>query len=444
VHSEVLRKLTALLGENKVLVSKDILTMASRDESDLEPIVPLCVVKPETSADVVEVVKTAIDFKVPITARGGGTSLEGSSIPTQNAIVVDFTGMNRILECVVEERRVKVEPGIVLARLNRFLSQFGLFFPPSTSGVEDSATIGGMVSTNASGMYALRYGATRAWVMALDVVTGGGDFLSLGRDVPKSSSGYSLKDIVIGSEGTLALIVAATLRVAALPEVRRSFSFLFEDLGDLCLAAGHISAFVEQAIAIELLDMNTVQLLEQPPESGTRHMLMVELAGSQSDVAQAYEATLGIVSDFSGLVSKQDGFLLRKKATDIIREKCGPVVRTDCALPLKRISDFVSWVKGCSKPRNAFVFGHIGTGILHILLPQQGEKSWSRTEALDFKKEMAKKAVEMGGSISGEHGIGLGNKDILALEHGLAIEYMRKIKQVFDPHKILNPDKVLP
>jgi FAD/FMN-containing dehydrogenase len=436
--------LSALLGSEKVFLSGHILTIASKDESDIAPKTPLCVVRPETTDDVIAVVKTASDFKVPITARGGGTSLEGSSIPAKNAIVVDFTGMDRIVECVVEERRVRVEPGVVLSRLNRFLSQFGLFFPPSTSGAEDSATIGGMVSTDASGMFALRYGATRAWVMALDVVTGRGDLLHLGRYVPKSSSGYSLKDIVIGSEGTLALVVGATLRVAPLPEARQSVCFLFEELSDLCHALATMSAFVECAIAIELMDMNTVQVLGESWGLGARHMAMVELAGARDEITKRYEDIKRIAQEFSGVLAKADGFSLRRKATDVIRERFGPVVRTDCALPLTRVSDFVSWVKDCSKPRKAFIFGHIGTGILHILLPQRGDGSWSRMEALDFKKEMAKKAVEMGGSISGEHGVGLGNKDILAVEHGLAIDYMRKIKEVFDPCNILNPDKVLP
>lgn len=439
-----MERLCALIGAEKVFLSGHILTTASKDESDLEPKAPLCVVRPETTEDVVNVVKTAMDFKAPITARGGGTSLEGSSIPARNAIVVDFTGMDKIVEFVVEERRVKVEPGIVLARLNRYLSQFGLFFPPSTSGAEESATIGGMVSTDASGMYALRYGATRAWVMALEVVTGRGDLLHLGRNVPKSSSGYSLKDIIIGSEGTLALITSATLRLAPLPEARQSVCFLFDELGDLCHASQTISAFVERAIALELMDASTIEVLIGEKTLGAKHMLIVELAGTSTEVAKGYEDLKDIAGGASGVLSESGGFSVRKKATDVIRERFGPVVRTDCVLPLTLVSDFVSWVRDCSKPRKTFIFGHIGTGILHILLPQRGDGCWTKTEALAFKKEMAKKAVEMGGSISGEHGVGLGNKDVLALEHGLAIDYMRRIKEVFDLYNILNPDKVLP
>ncbi len=442
------------LGPDRVVTSGPEARAASRDESDMAPVEPLAVVKPREAGEVLEVVRLALAHGVPLTARGAGTSLEGSSIPSPGAVVVDFSAMDGVAELVPAERRVTVGPGIVYERLNRLLKPHGLFFPPSPGGSADVATVGGMVSTDASGIYALKYGGTRRWVLALEVVTGRGDALRVGRVVPKTSAGYDLKDLFVGAEGTLGLITSVTLGLAPLPPEARKAGFVFDDLAEACAAAAEMAAFIPEVAALELCDAETLALLRALPAYASLpvgHALFVEVHGRADDCVQGIGAAAEVAASHEGRrlpPDLPDPWELRHRTTGVIRESARPlgVVRTDCAVPLRTLADFVAEAKTLAslRERTLHVFGHVGLGILHLLMPLAGPGAWTRDEALAEKRRLALAAIAHGGTTSGEHGVGLGNRDLLAAEHPVGLDYMRRIKALFDPQGLLNPDKVLP
>lgn len=442
------------LGPDRVFTEGPVVRAASSDESDMGSVAPVCVVRPSNAAEVQAVVGLAVEHGVPLTARGAGTSLEGSSIPSPGAVVVDFSALDAVKDLVPEEQRVTVGPGIVYERLNRLLKPHGLFFPPSPGGSADVATVGGMVSTDASGIYALKYGGTRRWVLALDVVTGRGEALGVGRAVPKTSMGYDLKDLFVGAEGTLGLITSVTLRLAPLPPEARKGGFLFDDLARACAAAAEMAAFISEMAALELCDAETLDLLRALPAYGTLpagHALFIEVHGRAEDCRAGLEAATDVAAGHGGSPlppALPDPWELRHRTTGVIREGARPlgVVRTDCAVPLRTLADFVADAKAraADRGRTLHVFGHVGLGILHILMPLAGPGAWTRDEALAEKHRLALAAIGLGGTASGEHGVGLGHRDLLAAEHPVGLAYMRGIKALFDPHDLLNPGKVFP
>lgn len=446
--------LISLLGPERVATSGPEVTAASRDESDMAPVMPIAVAKPKEAWEVSAIVRLAIRHEVPLTARGGGTSLEGSSIPSPGAVVVDFSAMDLVVDLVPEEQRVTVGPGMVYERLNRLLRPHGLFFPPSPGGSSDVATIGGMVSTDASGIYALKYGGTRRWVLALDVVTGRGDAMRVGSIVPKTSAGYDLKDLFVGAEGTLGLITSVTLRLAPIPIEARRSAFWFDDLAGACATAAELAAFVPEIAAEELCDAETLDLLRGQPgfESlPSGHALFIEVHGRAQDCDQGLQAACEVAASHQGRVfslDHADPWEVRHRITGVIREAARPfgVIRTDCAVPLQRLGDFVMQAKtlAARRGKTLHVFGHVGLGIVHVLMPLAGPGAWNRDEALDEKRRLAEAAVLADGTISGEHGIGLGLREFLVREHPTGISYMKGVKALFDPHAIMNPGKVLP
>jgi len=452
-RDHLITRLARALEPDRVMTSKEALKVASIDESDMAPVSPVCVCLPVASAEVQGIVEIARDEGVPVTARGAGTSLEGSSIPTPGAVVVDFSRMDGVIESVPDERRVVVQPGIVYDHLNRLLRPNGLFFPPSPGGSADVATIGGMVSTDASGIYALRYGGTRRWVMSLEVVTGRGDIMQVGARVPKTTAGLDLKDLFVGSEGCLGLITEVTLMLAPVPQDTSRGAFMFKDLAEACSASAEMAAFIPEMAALELTDADTMRLLSAMPSYASLplgHALFIEVHGREDDCMAGIGAAGDVAVAHGGEFLPDDipdPWELRHRMTGVIREgtERAGVVRTDCAVPLRRLPGFVTDVKerAGAAGRRTYVFGHVGLGVLHFLMPLGGDGAWTREDALAEKRALGLAAVDAGGTVSGEHGIGLGNRSILRAEHPVGIEYMKSIKAVFDPDCIMNPDKML-
>jgi len=221
--------LSSLVPSDRLSTHPDQLAVVSKDESTLPAVTPLAVVWALNADEIQKVVKSCNESGTPITTRGAGSALEGSTIPLENGIVLDLSRMTKIINYWPEDLQVQVEPGIIYDDLNAKLKNDGLFFPPSPGGSGDIATIGGMVSTNASGIYSVKYGGTREYVLQLKCVTGTGEVVTLGNRAVKRSSGYNLVDLVAGSEGTLAILGAITIRLAGLPEGRRQDAFAFDD-----------------------------------------------------------------------------------------------------------------------------------------------------------------------------------------------------------------------
>ena len=448
----IVQKLSALFPPDRFSTQADILAVASRDESSLMGVTPLAVVWPLNAAEVSQVIRECISTKTPITTRGAGSALEGSTIPTANGIVLDVSRMSRTLNFWPEDLQVEIEPGIIYDHLNNQLKREGLFFPPSPGGSGDIATVGGMVSTNASGIYSVKYGGTKEYVLAMEIVTGTGEIMRIGSRAIKRSSGYNLVELVAGSEGTLAVITAITLKLAGLPEDRLQTAYKFPDESSAAKAVSEMRRYGLDIAAIEFLDRRLMQALNQLKQYGLEEVpcLFLEFHGPKPVLESNSEAAESICSELKGQPLKlgegQRPWEIRHWATDAIKHfKPGnSIIRNDVAFPISRLPEMVEFCHQQADARKVtvFTFGHVGMGLLHALMvaDRNDSDAWRRAEVVN--DAIIRKAVEFGGTVSGEHGIGLGHKDLFGLEHGQSVALMRQLKRQFDPHGILNPGKI--
>lgn len=428
------------------------LDAASRDESSLAPVRPEAVVWPLSTDEVAAIVRLARRAHIPLTARGAGTSLEGNPIPVRGGIVVDFSRMNRVIEIRPSDLTVRVEPGVVYEPLNHELRPHGLFFPPSPGGSSDSATIGGMLANNASGIYSVKYGGTRDSVLAATAVLGTGEVVRLGHACRKSSSGYDLIGLLVGSEGTLGLATEITLRLHGLPAAFRQIAVTFAAERAAADAIAAMMAFGVDLAAVEFLDRRTIRainrfrgygLVEQPT-------LFLETHGSEQNAEESAAAARDVCREHGGheirLGNDRSPWEVRHYATRSIRamDPEAAVVRTDLAFPISELPEVVerSYALGEEAGVRLFTFGHAGLGILHVLITENPEDAERWNAALAVKDRVIRFVLERGGSVSGEHGLGLGNRGYARLEHGNAVDVMKAVKAVFDPDGILNPGKI--
>jgi D-lactate dehydrogenase (cytochrome) len=450
--SAFISTLAELVGPGRVSTARPHLEAAARDESALPPCLPDVVVWPETTEHVAAVVSRAAAAGVPVTARGAGSSLEGNPIPVRAGVVLDLTRMNRVLAVRRDDLQADVQPGVVYDALNRALRSAGLVFPPSPGGSGDVATIGGMVANNASGIYAVKYGGTRAHVLGATVVTGTGAVVRLGTRCRKSSSGYHLIGLLVGSEGTLAVATEITLGLAGLPPSRRTGAFVFQEETAAVRAVADLVRFGVDVAAVEFLDRRTVGALNafRAYELAELPSLFVEVHGSKAVVAETWEAAAAICAGAGGqpisLPGGRDPWEVRHFVTRAIqaRRPGAKIVRTDLAFPISALPALVAdaYRLAAAHDVTLHTFGHAGIGILHALILGDPLDPVQWTAAQAVREALVHAALSYGGSVSGEHGIGIGNRPYLLKEHGPAVDLMRQIKAVFDPAGILNPGKI--
>ncbi len=425
------------------------LDAAARDASSLEPARPDAVAWPLATEEVAAIVRLAAAHGVPLTARGAGSSLEGNPIPVAGGIVLDLTRMAEIVAIRPADLQVDVQPGVVYAQLNRALRPHGLFFPPSPGGSADVATVGGMVANNASGIYSLKYGGTRDHVRAATVVTGTGEVLRLGNRCRKSASGYHLLGLLVGSEGTLAIATELTLALAGLPAVRRQGGFRFPDAVAAARATAELVRFGLDVAAVEFLDAATMAALDRllGLDLPAVPCLLVEAHGVGAGVDEAWRAAGEVIAGAGGaplaLPAGRDAWWVREHATRAVAatRPGAAIVRADVAIPIGALAVLVERCARIAAERGLAVhlFGHAGIGILHALVLADAA---GRAAAEEARDALVAEALALGGSCSGEHGMGLGNRRYAAREHGAALALMQGIKTLFDPCGILNPGKI--
>jgi D-lactate dehydrogenase (cytochrome) len=445
-------ELAGVLPADRISTRASDLDAASRDESSLAPAPPEAVAWPVSTEEVSRIVETLARHRVPLTARGAGTSLEGNPIPVRGGLVLDFSRMVRIVEVRPADLAVRVEPGVVYERLNASLRPYGLFFPPSPGGSSDAATIGGMLANDASGIYSVKYGGTRDSVLAATAVLGDGRVVRLGSDCRKTSSGYHLIGLIVGSEGTLALVTEITLRLRGVPAARRQTAVVFPCERRAADAIAAMMAYGIDLAAVELIDRRTIGALNRFRRYGLaeRPTLLLEAHGSESGAAESVDSALQVCADHGGeevrLPSNQNPWEIRHWTTRSIRatRPQSEIVRTDLAVPISRLPEVVeeSYRRGDESGLDLYAFGHAGLGILHVLIVEDPANRSRWQAALAAKDSILRFVLSLGGTVSGEHGLGLGNRGYAALEHGGAIELMREVKRIFDPHGILNPGKI--
>jgi D-lactate dehydrogenase (cytochrome) len=444
----VLRALADLLPDRCSTRPAD-LDAAARDASSLPGAQPDAVIWPLSTDEVVAVMRLAAAHGVALTARGAGSSLEGNPIPVRGGIVLDCSRMAEVIAVRPEDLQVDVQPGVVYAALNRGLRPHGLFFPPSPGGSAEVATIGGMVANNASGIYSVKYGGTRDHVRAATVVTGSGQVLRLGNRCRKSASGYHLLGLLVGSEGTLAIATELTLALAGLPVARRQGGFRFPDASAAARATADLIRFGVDLAAVEFLDDRTIAALNRFGGFGLTEApsLLIEVHGSETGVAEAWQAAEEVMRGAGGeaivLPGGRDAWSIREHATRSIAalRPDAATVRVDVAIPIGALPALVGRCEALAAERGLAVhlFGHAGIGILHALVLAD-ERERAAAEAA--RDALVEAALALGGSCSGEHGMGLGNRRYAAREHGDALGFMQGVKALFDPRGILNPGKI--
>lgn len=453
--------LAALLGDGFRTDANERLTY-SYDNSRRQAM-PDAVALPATREQVVALVRACRAHRVPVIARGRGTNTTGASVPTSGGVVVSFERMNRILAIRPGDRCVVVEPGVLNGDLQRALKPHGLFWPPDPTSA-DFSTIGGNLACNAGGPRAVKYGASRDNVLALTAVTGSGELIHCGSATTKGATGYDLQRLLVGSEGTLALIVEATLKLTPLPAARRALRALYRDVDAAAAAVARLMAQPVTPSMLEFMDDRAVRLARAQMRAGSggtdipEHvgaLLMIEADGDAHTLPHALEALSAAargdgcldVEPAADEAARERLWAARKALSPALRNLAPGKINEDVVVPVSRIPELVAGVQTLSREVSLPIvcFGHAGNGNLHVNLmydpadPAQNERAhaaMSRVFAL---------TLSLGGTLSGEHGIGLAKRDFMpqAVDPP-TLAMMRAIKAAFDPDDILNPGKLLP
>jgi D-lactate dehydrogenase (cytochrome) len=440
-----------LLGE-KVSFDPTVLEAHGKDTSYPEVHPPTAVVFAESVEDVLKVLAWCHKHQTPVIPFGTGSSLEGHITPISPAISLDFSRMNRILEVYPQDFLVAVEPGVRREELNHALRDAGLFFPVDPGA---NATLGGMAATNASGTTTVRYGGMRQNVAELEVVLANGQALRLGRSVRKTSSGYDLKDLFIGSGGTLGVITRLVLRLYPIPDFIHTMRVFFPGLPQAVEAAYRIMASALPVARLELLDELSIKVinrdmkrtyLEKPALFLEFHSSTGTAIEEESDLAERLVRDAGAldINIAKNEQERSDQWEARHNFAWAFM-RCNPgclYYTTDTAVPLSRVTELVTYAQQLLKEMHleGSIIGHVGDGNFHTLIATlPGE--YSRAET--FSEQLVQRSLELGGTSTGEHGVGLVKMKFMEAEHGPALEWMRQIKTLFDPEGILNPGKIV-
>jgi glycolate oxidase len=445
--------LIAEVGAERVMAGTDVNEDHSHDEAlTVEWTTPDAVVLPTTTEHVAATLRLAAEHRVAVTPRGSGTGLSGACVPTQGGIVVSFEAMNRVLEVDTENHVAVVQPGVTLEQLNAELAPHGFFYPVSPG--ENSASLGGNVATNAGGMRAVKYGVTRHHVLGLEVVLPGGEVIRTGGKLAKTSSGYDLTQLIVGSEGTLAVVTEVTVKLQPRVEHRGTLLVPFATLDEVANAVPRIVGSGVGPLMTEYIDLVTMAGITEAanldlglPQAIKDSALAYLVVALEARRAEQLEADTEEVANLVAGLGALDVYVLPPAAaTSLIeaREKAFWVTKAhgahdivDTVVPRASIPEFLNVVSGLAADHEALVVGcgHAGDGNVHLSIFQGDEEK----RAL-LLKAIFTAAVDLGGAISGEHGIGTEKlAHFLALEDPTKLALMRRIKAAFDPDGILNP-----
>lgn len=450
--------LQGIVGQDNVLFGDSISHDYSHDELGGIEKMPEVLVRVQSTQEISSVMQHAWKHSIPVTVRGSGTGLVGAAVAVYGGILLETTKMNKILSLDKNTLTVTVQPGVLLMELAAFAEENDFLYPPDPG--EKSATIGGNISTNAGGMRAVKYGVTRDYIRSLTVVMPNGEIQTLGATVAKNSSGYSLKDLVIGSEGTLCIICEAVLKLVPLPKLSVSLLVPFPDMKGAIEAVPHIIRTKVTPTAIEYMSRDTILFSENylgkkfPDTKSDAYILLTFDGNTQEQV----EHDMAIVADLCLDLGAIDAYIVdtdeRKKSVwtargaflEAIKASTTQMDECDVVVPVDKVDTFIKFTHQLADEYDVRIpsFGHAGDGNLHIYICRDdlSLENWEQTLEKCFDR-MYTKAEELGGLVSGEHGIGYAKKEYLTKQYGpTQISIMRGIKKVFDPKNILNPGKI--
>ncbi|WP_088228388.1 FAD-binding oxidoreductase [Desulfosporosinus sp. FKB] len=450
--------LVSLLGEERVFTGEAISDDFSHDELGGISKLPEVLVNVLTTAEVSEIMRYAYENNIPVVARGSGTGLVGASVPIFGGIMLNMCGMNKILELDEENLTLTLEPGVLLMEISKYVEDRDLFYPPDPG--EKSATIGGNINTNAGGMRAVKYGVTRDYIRGLEIVLPNGSVINVGGKVVKNSSGYSIKDLICGSEGTLGIVTKATLKLIPLPKKAISLLLPFPDLDKAISTVPKIIKSKSTPTAIEFMQREVILAAEEflgkkfPDNSSDAYLLLTFDGNSTEELEKDYEKVANICLEEGAL----DAFIIdtdeRKEAVwsargaflEAVKASTTDMDECDVVVPRNKVAEFIKYTHLLQEQFKVRIrsFGHAGDGNLHVyvLKDNLSDEAWPKKLAEVFDA-MYRKSQELQGLVSGEHGIGYAKKQYMFDQYEPEyVALMKNIKLAFDPKNILNPGKV--
>ena len=453
VNDDLIEALRGLLGD-RLTTAQSVLEQHGKDESYHQSHPPDAVVYAETTEEVSDIVKLCADRQVPVIPYGTGTALEGHVAALEGGVCIDLSQMNEVVEVNAEDMDVTVQAGVTRKQLNEYLRDTGLFFPIDPGA---DASLGGMAATRASGTNAVRYGTMRENVLALTVVMADGRVIRTSRRARKSSAGYDLTRLFVGSEGTLGVITEVTLRLSGIPEAISSAVCPFPDLESavntaiLTIQSGIPIARIELMDEVQMDAVNRYSKLDYAVEP----TLFFEFHGSEKGVVEQVETVEAIARDFGGAdfqwaIKTEDRNRLWQARHDslyacLALRPGAKAMATDVCVPISRLAECILETRKDLEETGllAPILGHVGDGNFHVILLIDMEDEDELAQCKAFNERLVMRALAMDGTCTGEHGVGFGKIDFLTAEHGEAVSVMRALKMALDPQNIMNPGKIV-
>ena len=446
--------LKGVVGSERMSLGESVLDLHGKDESFHPKRRPDLVIWPLSAEEISQILRMANEIRIPVTPWGAGTSVEGNPNPVEGGIVLDLQQMNHVLQLRTEDLQVRVEAGVIYKELNQYLSRFGLFFPPDPGA---AATIGGMVGNNASGIRTIKYGSTKDFVLNMVVVLPSGEIIRTGTNAVKSSSGYDLCRLFVGSEGTLGVVTEVTLRLIGIPPEFMAAVVQFNTVREATDTVFQIIRSGLSPAALELLDRQTVQVVNRYKKLSLEEKptLFIEFHGTSAiSLKEDLELVKEICADhrylrFDSGIGREEKNRLWEARHDVheaikVNNPGLSSLVIDTAVPISKYPDMVEWGQEVVAKRGlkGYAFGHAGSGNLHMeilgILEEEGQ--WQKVQ--EAGEEIVNFALECGGTATGEHGVGIGKKKFMKREHGESLKLMKQIKELLDPNGIMNPGKI--
>lgn len=458
IDAQDVQYLISVLGKDRVYTGSSISEDYSHDELGGIESMPEVMVEVLNTEEVSKVMKHAYENNIPVVARGSGTGLVGASVPIHGGIMINMTKMNKIKELDENNLTLTVEPGVMLMEISKYVEERDFFYPPDPG--EKTATIAGNINTNAGGMRAVKYGVTRDYVRGLEVVLPNGEILKVGGKVVKNSSGYSIKDLLCGSEGTLGVVTEATLKLLPLPKKVVSLLIPFPNLDLAISTVPKIIKSKAAPTAIEFMQREVILAAEEfldkkfPDNSSDAYLLLSFDGNTLEEVEKNYDTVAKLCLDSGALdvfisdteERKQSIWSARGAFLEAVKASTTEIDECDVCVPRDKVAEFINYTHDLQDTFNVRIrsFGHAGDGNLHVyvLRDELDEEGWKLKLEAVFEK-MYEKARELEGVVSGEHGIGFAKKPYMYEQYDESyMSLLKNIKLAFDPKNILNPGKV--
>ena len=451
----VIARLQSIVGAERLILDPEKVEPYGQDAVK-EKFPPEAVLFPRTADEVAAILKLANEARFPVTARGGGVGYTGGAVPIEGGVVLGTDRMNRIKEINPDDLNIVTEPGVRTYALQQAVEAVGLFYPPDPASYKDSF-IGGNIAENAGGIRSAKYGVTKHYVLGLEVVTPTGEIISTGGRTSKNVVGFDLTGLMCGSEGMLGIITEATLRLLPLPEATRTVRATFHTMREACACVARFSRARVTPVAIEVLDRNSIAAVESEYAFGLAQdagaLLLVSVDGSVEEVERASLLVEEILRDGGGYdliraVTREEEDRLwdvRRSLSPAIKKFGTLKFNEDVVVPRSRVPELIEQVEEIGRRHQTFVvnFGHAGDGNIHVNFMCDREDKEAVRRAREAVRETFSVAVNLGGTISGEHGIGYVKAPYLGMAiNPQTVETMKQIKRALDPNGILNPGKM--